>query len=59
MVGVVQVSIEFFGGYLVKFYIIVIDDVYVFFPDEASHAIHLWNLLESLREHVLLAECLK
>ncbi|WP_369007438.1 reverse transcriptase domain-containing protein, partial [Pseudomonas syringae] len=44
-----------FQEYLDKFVIVFIDDILVFSPDEASHAIYLEKLLELSREHVLFA----
>ena len=45
-----------FQEYLDKFVIVFIDDILVFSPDEASHAIHLRKVLELLRTHVLYAK---
>ena len=45
-----------FSEYLDKFVIVFIDDILVFSPDEASHAIHLRKVLMLLREHTLFAK---
>jgi hypothetical protein len=51
-----QLMNKVFMEYLDKFVIIFIDDILIFSKTEEEHEVHLWLILEKLREHRLYAK---
>ncbi|KAK8595287.1 hypothetical protein V6N13_123167 [Hibiscus sabdariffa] len=45
-----------FKPYLDKFIVVFIDDILIYFRSKDAHAEHLWNVLQTLREHQLFAK---
>jgi hypothetical protein len=51
-----QLINKVFMEYLDKFMIIFIDDILIFSKTEEEHEVHLWLILEELREYLLYAK---